>query len=206
MTQKKKKKITRDKREKINIIYDTFFDLIITNGYDKISTNHVAKTAQISIGTIYRYFPNGKSDIIAKYFENSKQIVFDIEDFMKIGDNNLYEVFERFIAKFLKNFQNTLGYRLAFRNAILSDKALLEAHRTRIFIFCKEIAENLRTSSNLFKPIPEDRIIKRFVFIYNIIEANIHHHLLVMKMFENDDELIKYLSNLAIFSLEYLGR
>jgi len=67
MTQKK---FTRNPQEKIDLIYKTFFHLILENGYQNVSTNHIAKAAGISVGTVYLYFPGGKKDIINGYFEH----------------------------------------------------------------------------------------------------------------------------------------
>ena len=61
-----KKKFTRDKKGKIKKIIDITLDLIAEKGYDNISTNQIAAASNISIGTIYRYFPEGKSEIVVK--------------------------------------------------------------------------------------------------------------------------------------------
>ncbi len=193
------KKRSRNKQGKIDLIYNTFFDLVLKNGYHKTSTNHIAEAAQISIGTVYRYFPNGKSDIILKYFENSKDIVFNLKDFEKIKENNFVNVFERFIKSNLENQKKNPGYRIAFRQAIMSDKELLEKYKTKIAEINTELVKKLRSSNEFLRATPESQLIRSFNFIFNFIEANIHHHLFVMKMFDDDEYFIKFLSNLMEF-------
>lgn len=200
------KKRTRNIQEKIDLIYKTFFDLVLEKGYSKTSTNLIAETAQISIGTVYRYFPNGKSDIITKYFENSKDIVFNVEDFEKIRENNFVNVFERFIRNNLENQKKNPGYSIAFRQAIMSDKELLEKYKTNIIRICTELARELRSSNRLLKTIPENRLIKVFVLIFNLIQANIFHHLFINKIFDDDDYFIRFLSNLVEYARGYIQK
>ena len=195
----KTKKFTRNPEEKKERIYKAFFDLVIKNGYDKTSTNHIAEAANIGIGTVYRHFPNGKSDIILKYFENSKDIVFNIKDFEKLKEVNFVNTFERFIRSNLENQKKNPGYRIAFRQSIMSDKELKEKYKTKIAEINTEIVKELRSASEFLRSAPEDQLIKAFNFIHNFLEANIHYHLFVMKMFDDDEKFIKFLSNLMGF-------
>lgn len=194
-----KKKRTRNIQEKIDLIYKTFFNLVLEKGYHKTSTNHIAEAAQISIGTVYRYFPNGKSDIILKYFENSKDIVFNVNDFEKIEEANFVKIFERFIRSNLENQKKNQGYRIAFRQSIMSDKVLKEKYKTKIADINTELVKELRAASEFLRSAPEDQLIRAFNFIHNFLEANIHHHLFVMKLFDDDENFIKFLSSLMGF-------
>ena len=198
------KKFSRNKQQKIDLIYKTFFNLIIKRGYHKTSTNHVAKSAKISIGTIYKYFPKGKEDIIRKYFEESMKDFFDRIDLLNINNENIREFLDHFILELFKNHVENKGYILAFRSAIQSDKKLLDSHIEKIFIFFKDTAQKLRKINKNFKQIPEERLVETFIFIYNLINAILYHHLSLMELFDTDDKLVEYLSNLVIFSLKYL--
>ncbi|HDZ17440.1 MAG TPA: TetR/AcrR family transcriptional regulator, partial [archaeon] len=109
------KKFTRDKQEKINKIFDVFFNLVLKNGYDKTSTNNVAEAAGLSIGTVYRYFPEGKKDIIRQYFEKSVETTMELEDFVNLEENNIPLAFSSFISNMLKNNNKNKGYNIAFR-------------------------------------------------------------------------------------------
>lgn len=198
------KKFSRNKQEKIDLIYKTFFNLILKRGYHKTSTNHVAKSAKISIGTIYKYFPKGKEDIIRKYFEESMKDFFNRINLININNENIREFLKHFILELFKNHVENKGYILAFRSAIQSDKRLLDLHIERIFIFFQDTAQKLRKTNENFNQIPEERLIEIFIFIYNLINAILYHHLFLMKLFDTDDKLVDYLSNLLVFSLKYL--
>ena len=198
-----KKKFSRNKKEKINQIYDTFFNLILEKGYHKTSTNHIAKSAKISIGTVYKYFPKGKEDIIRKYFEQSMQTFLDSHDLSKMNDENIRTFLHHFVLDLFKNHQENKGYNLAFRSAIQSDKLLHEAHKEKIFNFFTDKVKKLREINENFKKISENRLIDVFIFMYNLVNAILYHHLSIMKLFDTDDKFIEYLSNLVIFSLKY---
>jgi len=197
------KKFSRNKQEKINLIYDTFFKLILKKGYHKTSTNHIAKSAKVSIGTIYRYFPKGKEDIIRKYFEESMENFLDSQDLSIVNDENIRDFLNRFVLDLYKNHEENKGYNLAFRSAIQSDKKLHSSHKEKVFIFFKDTAQKLRKTNKNFEQIPKDRLVETFIFIYNLINAILYHHLCIMELFDTEDKIVEYLSNLVIFSLKY---
>jgi len=57
---------TRDKEAKIDSIIVATRSLIETIGYEKVTIRDIAKSAGVSIGLIYKYFPEGKFDILSK--------------------------------------------------------------------------------------------------------------------------------------------
>ena len=181
-----KKKFSRNKQEKIALIYKTFFNLILKQGYHKTSTNHIAKSAKISIGTIYKYFPKGKEDIVRKYFEESMETMLEREDFNKVNDVNMREFLYHFISDLIKNHKENKGYNLAFRSAIQSDMALHTAHKQKVHDLFKVRAQRLREINENFEKIPEKSLIEVFIFAFNLINAVIFHHLSVMKFFNTD--------------------
>ena len=197
------KKFSRNKQEKINRIYDTFFNLILKQGYHKTSTNHVAKSAKISIGTIYKYFPKGKEDIIRKYFEESMETFLDSQNLSNMNEENIRDSLNHFVLDLFKNHEENKGYNLAFRSAIQSDKILHNAHKEKILNIFKDKVQKLRKTNENLKQISEKRLVDVFIFLYNLVNAIIYHHLSVMELFDTDDKFVEYLSNLVAFSLKY---
>ena len=200
------KKFIRNKQEKIDKIYDIFFDLVLKNGYDKTSTNNVSEASGLSIGTVYRYFPEGKKDIIRKYFEKSVETTMVIDDFKNLKTDDIPSAFRGFISNLLRNNYANKGYNLAFRSAILSDPDLLDAHNKRVFDISKDFVKVLMKSNEFFKSREEQRLIRGFVFIYNLSNSIIYHHIFFMKFFEKDEDLIDYLSNLMFFTIQTLSK
>jgi len=71
-------KFTRNKEKKINEILDSVLILSRTKGANNFSINDIPEIADVSIGTVYRYFPRGKEDILRQILlrniENIKKI------------------------------------------------------------------------------------------------------------------------------------
>ena len=197
------KKFTRNKQEKIDLIYKTFFRLILKRGYHKTSTNHVANSANISIGTIYKYFPKGKEDIIRKYFDASMKDFFDKESLINLNNENIREFLNHFILELFKNHVENQGYYLAFRSAIQSDKKLHDSHKEKVLNFFKDTASELRKVNKNFKQITEEKLIEILIFVYNLTNAILNYHLSIMALFDTETKLVEFLSDLVIFSLNY---
>ena len=197
-------KKARNKEKTIKKIYETFFKLVLEKGYHKASTNKIAKEANISIGTLYHHFPEGKKGIIRKYFESSVETSFELDEFKKFNMSNIQTVFRGFVLNVLKNHRENKAYNIAFRAAILSDENLAQAHNERVTEISTGIVEELQKTSDFFKSREKKRLVRSFILIYNIVNAMIYHHLVFMDLFQKDEDLVDYISNLLAFTIKYL--
>ena len=196
----------RSKEKTIEKIYDSFFKLVLEESYHKASTNKIAKKAKISIGTLYHHFPEGKKDIIRKYFEDSVETSFEVSEFEKFDMSNITSVFRGFVSNVLRNHKENKAYHIAFRSALLSDEILAQTHKQRVIKISNGLVDKLREKSELFKGIEKARLIRKFTFVYNIVNAIIYHHLVFMDLFEKDEDLVEYLSNLLAFTINYFQK
>lgn len=199
-------KKARSKEKTIQKIYDCFFKLVLEEGYHKASTNKIAKDAKISVGTLYHHFPEGKKDIIRRYFENSVETSFEFGEFEKFDLSNMGSIFKGFVSNVLRDHKENKAYYMAFRSAILSDESLAQAHKERVIDISTELANKLHEKSEFFKSIEKARLIRSFTFVYNIVNAVIYHHIVFMDLFEEDDDLLDYVSNLLAFTIGYLQK
>lgn len=55
------------------LLYDTAIDLITKRGYEAATLREVAKKAGVSVGLLYRYFPNKRAVVLALYDELSAE-------------------------------------------------------------------------------------------------------------------------------------
>jgi len=202
ITMQKEKKFIRNKEEKIKLIYKTFFDLLQKKGYSKLSTNHIAKEANIAIGTIYLHFPGGKAAIATGYFDNIKNQIIDDEFLKQIKNKSFPEFFEYLISKNLKVYRDNREAFLAYEQAILSNKELFKNYQDSVYKFGEETAKNIRKENNLFQEVTEERFIKSFLLIYNVIEAITRRHIMILPLFETDEDMITYLRNLILFTIK----
>jgi AcrR family transcriptional regulator len=196
----------RNKEKTIEKIYESFFKLVLEENYHKASTNKIAKKAKISIGTLYHHFPEGKKDIIRKYFEDSVETSFDLVEFEKFDMSNTTSVFRGFVSNVLRNHRKNKAYQMAFRSALLSDENLAQAHKQRVIKISSGLVDRLKEASDLFRGIDKVRLTRSFTFVYNIVNAIIYHHLVFMDLFEKDEDLVDYVSNLLAFTINYFQK
>jgi len=59
----------------VESLLDATARLLVTSGYTPITTNKVAETAGVGIGSLYEYFPNKESLVAALIERNAKDII-----------------------------------------------------------------------------------------------------------------------------------
>ncbi|MCW4013932.1 MAG: TetR/AcrR family transcriptional regulator [Candidatus Bathyarchaeota archaeon] len=166
----------RDKEQKKTDIQQAFTELINTNGYDKTTIRQIAKKADISVGIIYHYYPQGKPSIAAAIYEKNLR-----ETIPPYGlTENIDEVLRNHIQS---HRENSEMYK-AFDQAILADHDVFESiKRDRRQIMMEYLEE---------KDLPVE-LLDRWLTTYNVIDAVIHKHLYINSVCEKDPELINLL-------------
>jgi AcrR family transcriptional regulator len=194
----KQKKFSRNKQEKINSIYDTFYRLLNEIGYDKITTNLIAEVSNVSIGTIYRYFPGGKSSIIKGTLEHTSDKIFDIDDFNSMNERNLPEILEHIIHKHLRVHRENYQYHLAVNQAVLSNKELFKDYGDNINQLMEIITQEIQETNDFFKTVSKNSLKNTLVVVFNTLEALIDRHLFITPIFPADEELVQFLKEILI--------
>jgi len=166
----------RDKDAKIRLIFETFADLVNRNGYDRLSTRHIAEAAGISVGTIYHYFPGGKHTIASRYIDRVTDELFDPSIFRGIEERDLRWFFDGLIRRYLFVHRESLEIHRAIDQAILADPDVRRRNRDSI--------------------VTNMEVLAGFLLLFNVLEGIIHRHLFVYPLFEADEELISFLVNL----------
>ncbi len=188
----------RDKEGKIDTIFETFEALVNRDGYDKLSTRHIAKEAGISVGTIYHYFPGGKHSIAMGFLERLTQGVFDPEMFMAARDEGSRKaLYEGFIRGHLANHRENLEIHRALDQAILADEGVRRRNSEVIMTNLRDAAGELMRRG-LFSGAPSPDVARTFLRNFKLIEAVVHRHLLVEPFFETDEELVEFLSRILL--------
>jgi len=194
----KKGRYVRDKEGKINLILETFEELVNRDGYDRLSTRHIAKAAGISVGTIYHYFPGGKHSIAMGFLERLTQGVFDPEMFVAARDEGSHKaLYEGFIRGHIANHRENLEIHRALDQAILADEEVRRHNSELIMMNLRDAAEGLMRRG-LFSGTPSPDVARTFLRNFKLIEAVVHRHLLVEPIFETDEELVGFLSKILL--------
>ncbi len=119
------RKITRDKKGKINAIIDSTRLLIETTGYETVTIRDIAVSAGVSVGLIYKYFPNGKFDIIKEI--SSQYVDEQLIQRPETVDFNDFPGYMRVVIKNMQQFikkNNSLVKALTV--AVLLDSEIVE--------------------------------------------------------------------------------
>lgn len=189
-----KKSFTRNKEEKIRLIFETFADLVNRNGYDSLSTRHIAKAAGISVGTIYHYFPGGKHAIASRYIDLVTDELYDPNIF-KLGEKGLREFFEELIRKYVIAHQKHIEIHRAIDQAILADPDVYRRNREATKLNIIRVVTELR-DMGLYSSFPEPIVLNSFILLFNVLEGLIHRHFFIYPLFETEEELVEFLVEL----------
>ena len=184
--------------EKRNKIIAYGFELMCNKGYYNVSTNDIAKYAEVSTGIIYQYF-NDKKEIFIEGIKNySDNIMFPILNVLKNNDvkiNNLESLLNEMLDIFIK--QHTLS-----KNAHEEMIALSHLDPDIAEIFHQK---ELDTTSTIVKTLKENNISSENLFekvniIIGIVENYCHevvyHHHKTMNYDVMKKEVIKIITNI----------
>jgi len=185
----------RDKESKIRLIFETFSELVNRNGYDKLSTRHIAEAAGISVGTIYHYFPGGKHAIASRYIDLVTDDLFDPGIFGRLGDGDLAGFLEGLVRRYLSVHRENLEIHRAIDQAILADPDVHQRNLEATAANMSRVVAELK-GAGLYGGIPESSVLKGFVLTFNVLEAFVHRHLFFYPMFETDEEFVVFLVSL----------
>ncbi|MHA1795186.1 MAG: TetR/AcrR family transcriptional regulator [Promethearchaeota archaeon] len=200
--EQKPPKFHRNKEAKIKLIIDTFLDLVEKKGYATVSTNQVAKNAGISIGTIYKYFEN-KADILDQGFQTSISDFGEMPDFIEMITEHNENKIRSFIQRFLGSHRAHYKLNEAIDQATILNQEIFHKFQDNIEKTIRQFATYVSKSDHRFSNISIDELVKALMISINTIDNIIHQHLFRRKIFETDDNLIEYLTQHFIFTLNY---
>src|SRR4051812_12682186 len=85
---KPRKNASQDRsRATVDALVEATARILVKDGFDRASTNRIAETAGVSIGSLYQYFP-GKDALVAEVINRHT------EDLMQVVRDALAEVIE----------------------------------------------------------------------------------------------------------------
>ncbi len=86
---KKPRKKPKQERSQITVeaILEATARILAERGYEKTNTNHIAERAGVSVGSLYQYFPNKESLIMALMEQHCNEVASLLESHL----NNLFD-------------------------------------------------------------------------------------------------------------------
>lgn len=200
MTQKKWR---RNKEQKKKDLLDATRNLLKKKVYYEITTKEIAKRAGVSIGLLYKYYPDGKESLInslaedfAKrslepYSTESDQLKFpdkvdDIRDF-------IYTNMRRTIQMHRENKDLNLALEMIYLSNPDVETYALDNYET----YNNDIADVFITFvANQMGGIHIDKSFSRF--LVQTVDATIHRHVTLFPIANTDEELTEMLTKMVI--------
>lgn len=77
LTEPRKQAAQKRSRATVDALIEATARILVTEGFEKASTNRIAETAGVSIGSLYQYFP-GKEALVAAVIDRHHQEVMQV--------------------------------------------------------------------------------------------------------------------------------
>ena len=186
----------------MEIIKRTTMEALREKGYAGISINRIAEASGINISQVYRYFPNGKTDIL-----------------LAIGDDIVEEGGPDPDAPEHRDPRNLLSALIRFlidthrrnREVLASMQALFLSHPDSL----RRDAEAIDAGSSDLSAIEaiveragvEDPGVRRDTtrHLFHLLDTMIHRQVLETKITPDDEDLVVLLTEIALAYLESLS-
>ncbi|GAA3913116.1 TetR/AcrR family transcriptional regulator [Litoribacillus peritrichatus] len=131
--------------EKYNRILDTVAELVESGGTDCITTNLIAETAKVPIGTLYQFFPNKESILYALFERQLEQLDALFEPFFseEFDRYSVRELMDRAILNMssayetipgMVNIMNSMHVHPDFRELSAINNAKLAKWMTMVLV------------------------------------------------------------------------
>lgn len=135
-----KQKRSEQTKEKI---LNTALELFCQKGYYKISTNEIARAANISIGNLYFYFPNKETiflEILEQYHQSFQKIHNSFLHEIENSSENPKEFLRKLIEMIIENHESSreLNREIqiqSFSNTIVADVLEKQQEQTESTVF-----------------------------------------------------------------------
>lgn len=176
-------------KQSVSAILEATTQLLEHSGIDRISTNHIAERAGVSIGTLYQYFPNKTAIFVAIAEQDIERRFQLVADAISKEDGVLAEDSTRGMMRALIRSFADAQHNAAIIRVLMATRATAEARTLPVDAIAKMLAEAVGRTGKA-RPLTETSafVLTRAV-LWTILMATIDApHLLNRREFE--DELV----------------
>ncbi len=161
-------------KAKVEHILASTKTLLIEDGLDKLTTNHIAKAAGMSVGSLYQYFPNKQSVINELFRRWLTGVISIVEGFSEqnVGALSLEEFVDAIMALVYGEDDGTqMQYELELGKAMLLYPELNEVerlHGEKMGQLVADILQKMKINA------PRDTLVKLGHYIYGLNDLSEH--------------------------------
>jgi AcrR family transcriptional regulator len=187
---KSQKKFTRDKESKIDSIVQATIHLIEERGYERFSVNDIPKKAGLSIGTIYRYFPQGKPDVLREIIKRNTKKMMDLSILEQIIDSNFNRIWSKVVTEYVRGHREK-RFTLSEIGLEYGREVYTKDMRPLILEFYQNFTDSFR-KLKMFNGITDYELLVKIAMVFGIMGLLTKSQMKQL-FFASDDRLIEYL-------------
>ncbi len=187
------------KAETIQKILQTTKVMLEGNNYNDITTTRIANEANLSVGIIYRYFPDGKATIVKELFKEGITDLIDDSNFDKLNKEDFPKFVRGIISRFVNQHRRNSSILSAMVTAMLTRRDVFDDFP---LLNQTEFQQAEVLMQNLIKigVFSEQSDSKKGIRLLKIIDSLVHHHIIFEKLLETDEQLIDFLTEFIVNS------
>ncbi|MHA1907979.1 MAG: TetR/AcrR family transcriptional regulator [Candidatus Thorarchaeota archaeon] len=197
---KGEKKFTRDKDTKIETIITSMTEIIREKGLHQASVRDVPERADLSIGTVYRYFPKGKVDIVREMMRRNIQATLDLDVPDELDQSGFMKIWSHMIDTAIEVRRSNLFVEGLMAPLLSAGDETYREFTNMVLRFYNDLARKFKRVDQL-QDCSEAELFRRIVAMLNILDrvTNIH---VKFPLFADDRELAEYLLRVVKITFE----
>lgn len=196
----KRKKFTRDKESKISSIVQATVDLIEEKGYSSFSVDDIPKRAKLSIGTVYRYFPNGKSDILHEIITRNNRVLMEMIALRDPLEGSFYDFWRHVIENYLLGHREAKFSLTAIEYSLGGDTQFTDILRPILMEFFQRLVA-IVSEFGTFSSLSEKELYSRVAMAFGVAGLFVKSHI-GSPLFKSDEKLVDYLIEISRITFE----
>jgi AcrR family transcriptional regulator len=191
----------KTKEENMEIIKRVMMAFLQERSYMEISINKIAEASGINISQIYRYFPNGKPDILIAIGNDTVQEGIPDPDLPEHQDPRAY--LSSLIRFYIETHRKNMAVLSSLQAVFLSYPETFRKDAEAIDTGGSDFSaiETLVERSGL-SYAPEKKAVARRIF--HLLDTMIHRQILEAKVTPSDEELVNFLADVVLAYLKSL--
>jgi len=196
----KSKKFRRDKKSKIDSVIQATVALIEEKGYSGFSVNEIPERTNLSIGTVYRYFPNGKSDILHEIITRNNQALMEMIFQEGSEEETFNDFWKRVIASYIRGHREGLFSLTAMEYSFGAEPQFKEVLAPMVAEAFKKLVGQIR-NFGAFPKLSEKTLFERVTLVFGFLGL-LAKAPPTTSLFKSDEQLVDYLMELSRLTFE----
>lgn len=168
------------------------------------TTNHIAEAAGVSVGLVYKYFPEGKAEIAYQISLHDHSSIMETISLAGARKGELRERLHKMLLVWISQHRRNEPFLRAMNIVMLENPRLFRGYSEVV----KRMAQKAHSVfwSNQTEDEIESRLQEGMLALFHMIESVVHRHVLSAEVFETDEELVDFLSVIAFAVIKEYSR